>query len=201
MINLVSDLGITGHLQIERVYADGRNEIVFDDHNTIVSGMSVGLSMLFSLSGSNTISDYQFDRFQVGVSGGAVNEVSSTYQLSGPLSSTGEYVGTAGNLITASAIQIKDGSDVADQVFAKIPFRQVTRLNDTSVRYTIILDKDSCNNIQRDGSDKPLNEIGLFMRNPRGSSPEASILSAYKVFSDQTKTEEFSLIFRWTINF
>jgi hypothetical protein len=191
----------SGHLQIEKIWEDGSSEIVFDDHNIIVSGMSVGLSILFSLSGSDRITDFQLDRFQVGVSGWAGNEVSSTYELSGPLSSTEEYVGTAGNLITLSSVQIKNKVDTADQVFALIPFSHVTRLNDTSVRYTLVLDKESANNITRGGVSVPLNEVGLVMKNPRGNAETASILCAYRVFSDQVKTSEFSLVFRWTINF
>lgn len=191
---------IKGHLQIEKVWNDGHSEIVWDDHNQIVSGMGVGLSMLFTLSGSNVVTDYQFDRFQLGVSGHASNETSATYELSGPLSSTTEYAGIAGNILTVSANQLKNGTTEGDQVMALIPFKQVTRINDTSVRYTLILDKDSGNDIQRDGADVPLNEIGLLMRNPAGLSDTQSILAAYKVFSDIVKTSEFSLVFRWTIN-
>ena len=190
----------TGHLQIEKIWGDGSSEIVFDDHNIIVSGMSVGLSILFSLSGSDRITDFQLDRFQVGVSGWTGNEVSSTYELSGPLSSTAEYVGTAGNLLTVSSTQIKNNVDTANQVFALTPFKNVTRLNETSVRYTLVLDKESANSITRGGVAVPLNEVGLVMQNPRGNTETASILCAYRVFSDQVKTSEFSLVFRWTIN-
>jgi len=82
-----------------------------------------------------------------------------------------------------------------------IPFSHVTRVNDTSVRYTIVLDEDSANNIQRDSADRPLNEIGLFMKNPQGRSSDASLLIAYRKFSDITKASDFALVFRWTINF
>ena len=63
--NFVEELGVNGHLQISKRYPNGSEEIVFDDHNIIVSGMSVGLSFLFSASGSDKITDYQFDRFPV----------------------------------------------------------------------------------------------------------------------------------------
>jgi len=207
MYNFIEEMDIKGHLQIEKMYNDGTKEIVFDDHNIIVSGMSVGLSYLFTLSGSNTISDYQFDRFQLGVSGDnkySTTEVSGTYGLSGPLSSTEEYVGTVGDLVTTSSTQIKNGVDQTGKVFALIPFKNVTRINDTSVRYTIIIDKESCNNLTRSvtnvTTNASLNEIGLFMKNPRGNHNDASILSAFRVFSDIRKTSDFALIFRWTIN-
>ena len=208
MYNFVEEMNIKGHLEIEKVYDDGTREIVFDDHNIIVSGMSVGLSLLFTLSGSDNITDYQFDRFQIGVSGTSVNEVSSTFELSGSLSSTEEYVGTAGDMITVSSTQIKYDQDFLDQVFGIIPHKQLTRISDTSIRYTIVLDNESCNDISRDktiGStadvvSAPINEIGLFMKNPTGAVSDRSILCAYRVFSDITKTNDFALIFRWTLN-
>ena len=64
LLNFEENYDINGHLQIAKVFKDGTEEIVFDDHNIIVSGMSVGLSYLFTLSGSNKVYDYQFDRFQ-----------------------------------------------------------------------------------------------------------------------------------------
>jgi len=210
-MNFIEDLKITGHLQIAKIYNSGNEEIVYDDHNVIVSGMSVGLSYLFTLSGSNTITDYQLDRFQLGVSapptGGVV---SSIYQLSGNLSSFEEYGGAAAGLILVSSTQIKNGAAPAgptgEEAFAYIPFSNITRIDDSSVRYTIIIDKDSCNNITRPAGtagtvDRALNEIGLFMKNPRGNPSTQSILVAYRQFTDIIKTSDFALVFRWTINF
>lgn len=199
MINLDSTSRIHGHLEIVKVFNDGREEVVFNDHNTIVSGMGVGLSFLFTLSGSLKITDYQIDRFQLGVSG--QTEASSIYQLSAGLSSGAEYAGTAGLLLTTSATQIKNGVNVLNQVFGMIPFHNITRVGPTSVRYTILVDANSANNITRNAANSSLNEIGLFMKNPRGDSPTpASILVAYRKFSSIIKTEQFALIFRWTIN-
>ena len=195
---------IHGHLQIERVWKDPskENEILFDDHNVITSGMGVGLSMLFTLSGSDNITDYQFDRFQVGVSGGALNEVSSTFQLSGPLSAVDEYESDATRLLVVEGDQLANGSIINSQAFGMIPFKNVTRINDTSVRYTIVLDDEACNGINRPGvNNDDLNEIGLFMKNPAGHQDTQSILCAYRAFSNITKTNEFSLVFRWTLNF
>ena len=40
------------------------------------------------------------------------------------------------------------------------------------------------------------------MKNPVGSAdPNVSLLVAYRSFSNIVKTNDFSLIFRWTINF
>ena len=199
--NIFDELNIKGHLQIAKIFPDGKEEVVFDDHNIIVSGMGVGLSFLFTLSGSNKITDYQIDRCQIGVSGASVTETSAIYQLSSPLSSFNEYGGTAGGLVLVSATQIKNGVNVANQVFNLIPFHNVTRISNSAVRYTIFIDKDSCNNLSRGGADASINEIGLFMKNPRGDASTASILVAYRKFSNIRKTSDFALVFRWTINF
>ena len=52
MKNFSEDLGITGHLSITRRWNTGQEEVLLDDHNVIVSGMGVGLSYLFTGSGS-----------------------------------------------------------------------------------------------------------------------------------------------------
>ena len=65
MKKFTEEVDITGHLTIIKKYNDGQEEVVFDDHNIIVSGMGVALSYLFTASGSNTILDYQIDRFQL----------------------------------------------------------------------------------------------------------------------------------------
>ena len=208
-MNFIEDLGVRGYLQISKVYKDKSEEIVFDDHNVIVSGMSVGLAHFFSGSGSNSITDYQNERFQVGVSGppgkeGEQGALSSMYELSGALSSVPEY-GVATNFAVVSAHQINNGtvSTKSDSVFGLIPFKNVTRINDTSVRYTIILDEDTANYTEyvRPIDGVSLTEIGLFMKNPRGLANDASILVAYRNFSKILKTSDFSLVFRWTINF
>jgi hypothetical protein len=201
MFNFYDKINVTGHLTIHKLYNDGSMEEVFDDHNIIVSGMGVGLSLLFSLSGSNKITNYQIDRFQLGLSGSDGLEVSTTYSLSSPLSSVAEYTGTDGDIYSVTSYQIKNGVVLTGPFyFSKIPFSKVTRIDDTSVRYTIVVDKDSCNNLTRNGVESSLNEIGLFMRNPLGISTDASILVAYRHHSNVVKTSDFGLIYRWTIS-
>jgi len=202
-MNFIEDLGVRGYLQIAKVYKDKPEEIVFDDHNVIVSGMSVGLSHFFTGSGSETVTDYHNDRFQVGVSGNDTAG-SAIYQLSGPLSSIAEY-GIATNFAVVSGYIIENGvvSPTKDNVFGLTPFKNVTRINETSVRYTIVLDEDTGNytNYLRGSSGLSLTEIGLFMKNPRGLASDASILVAYRKFNQILKTSDFALVFRWTINF
>lgn len=189
------NLNMRGHLTISKI-ANGEEEVVFDDKNVIVSGFGVGMAYLFSRLGSNSIVDYQIDRFQLGTSGNSGLQVSSTFQLSGPLTSVNQYTttGTDSNLFAFTGTQIKNGSN-ATSTFCRIPFTKVTKIDDRSVRYTIFIDEDSCNNLNA------LNEIGLFMKNPRGDATDASILVAYKYFSNILKTSDFGLMFRWTISF
>jgi hypothetical protein len=186
-------LNITGHLQIAKSYSDGSEEIVFDDHNIIVSGMGVGLSYLFTASGSTTILDYQIDRFQVGTGGTSSLEVSSTNQLGSALASIADY-GANSNLFLETGTQLVADSEETGKIFALIPQSKITRINDNSVRYTLVLNEDAC-------ADQELDEIGLLMKNPKGTATTKSILVAYRYFGTITKTDDFSLIFRWTINF
>lgn len=203
-VSFYDNLNIQGHLTISKVYRSGLEELIFDDKNVIVSGFGWSLAYLFSKLGSNRITDYQIDRFQIGVSGSQANQVSSTFQLSAPLSSVAEYVGTAdSNLFSFSSAQFKNGviSTSPIPVYASIPANKVTRIDDRSVRFTIFIDENSCNNITRVGQAASLNEIGLFIKNPRLQSPEASVLAAYKYFSSIIKTSDFGLIFRWSLSF
>ena len=206
MKNFTEELGINGHLTIIKKFTDGQEEVVFDDHNIIVSGMGVGLTYMFTGSGSNSVLDYQIDRFQLGVSGRATGvatdilEVSSTYQLSGALTAA-EY-GTGSNLFIDTRPQIIN-SPTVNSAAALIPANKRTKIADSSVRYTLVVDEEACNGIDRHGDDfhNSINEVGLLMKNPTGSSVDAPILVAYRSFSNIAKTSDFSLIFRWTLNF
>jgi len=202
-MDIKSNLNITGHLTIHEVRG-GNETLIFDDRNMIVSGMGVGLAYFFSKLGSQSIVDFQIDRFQLGVSGNAGAQVSSTYQLSGALSSVAEYTTNGdSNLYAFSATQLKNGVHTTSPtpIFAAIPFSKVTKIDDRSVRYTIFIDEDSCNNLSRNGADAYLNEIGLFMKNPTGRATDSSILVAYKNFTNFRKTSDLGYIFRWTISF
>lgn len=199
-MNIFDYLNINGHVTIHKVHEDGQEELIYDDHNVIVEGMGIGLACLFGLSGATSILDYQIDRFQIGVSGGEEREVSSTKTLSGPLSSFLEYVGEDGELFPVSG-NMMQGTTFNGNThwYAAIPAHNITRIGANSVRFTINIDKDSCNNLRT--TSTYLNEIGLFMRNPLGLNPTAPMMVAYKYFSPVRKTQDFALILRWTINF
>ncbi len=202
MKNFAEDMGITGHLTIIRKWNTGDEEVLLDDSNIIVSGMGVGLSYLFTGSGSDSILDYQIDRFQVGVSGPPAGGVTSAInQLSGQLLDS-EY-GTDSNLFISVNSQMVAGSLISNRAFALIPGAKVTRIGDSSVRYTLVLDEEACNNLQgaSQSEDLNINEIGMFMKNPTGTTDDRSLLVCYRTFSNIRKTSDFSLIFRWTLNF
>ena len=118
MKNFTEELGINGHLTIIKRYSDGQEEVVLDDSNVIVSGMGVGLSYLFTGSGSNEVLDYQIERFQVGVSGPHTSYStvpSSIFALSGDL--TKDEYGAGSNLFIKVADQIKNGSIEINKAF------------------------------------------------------------------------------------
>lgn len=198
-MNFVEDLNIKGHLTISKRDKQGEEEVVFDDHNIIVSGMGVGLSYLFTASGSDTVTDYQIDRVQIGVGGPPAQVTAGINELLGSLTSVDEY-GTGSNLNIEEREQIVGGVLSDPRPFALIPASKWSRVGDSSVRYTIVIDEEACNDLTRLGSAAALNEIGLFMKNPTGYQDARPILVAYRTFSDIVKTSDFSLIFRWTIN-
>ena len=198
----MADLDVKGYLKITKQFKDGTKEIVLDDHNTIVSGMGLGFVYLFSLSGSTSVLDYHLDRYQVGISGTSAFEVSTTYQLSSPLSSILEYTGEQGLVPAIEGVHLTNNSVTATEIFVKIMPSQVTRISDNTVRYSFMIDSDSCNDLSRSGQEVKLNEIGLYMRNPSGFvTADRSVLVAYRSFNPLRKTDEFDLLFDWTITF
>lgn len=197
--SLTSQLGIKGHLTVHKI-VNGQEELVYDEDNVIVSGFGWALAHLYGQVGSEAITDFQIDRFKLGVSGSTELQVSTTTDLSGPLSSQTSYIGTGD-----SSLDVVSGykwqNDVATtngEWFAKIPYSKITKIDDRTVRYTILVDEDSCNDLPNDAN---LNEIGLFIKNPKASTTETSVLAAYRYFSNIRKTSDFAIVFRWTISF
>ena len=200
--NLIDELDIKGHLIISKIFPSGEEEVIFDENNIIVSGMGVSLAHLFSLSGSTSVTDFQIDRFQIGVSGNQNMQIVNTFKLGSPLSSTTEYAGVESDTIFVSGHQIKDEIiNTTPVAYGIIDQHNITRVNSSTVRYTILIDSDSCNNITRSGVGIPINEIGLFIKNIKNTITPASILVAYRSFSNVLKTSDFSLLFRWSLKF
>jgi len=184
-----------GNLEIWKVYKDGTREIHWGDHNVITSGMGVGLSYLFTLSGSNTISDFQITHFQVGTGGDSTDYGASTYALNTPLDGIEEY-GPYSELVLDEFGPLENGVVASAKTFPQIRFSNIHKVSKNSVRYTLVLDTDTANNVTDE-----LDEIGLFMKNPLGSLSPAPILVAYRPFTSIKKTDAFSLVFLWTLQF
>jgi len=184
-----------GHLQIFKLFDDGKEELVFDENNVITSGMGVGFSYLFSASGSSIITDYQILNFLVGSGGDYDDYGVSTYKLQSPVLNSIEWGPNTG-LITEDFAPIENGVIAGtSSPFARIRFSNIHKVTSTSVRYTLVLDRTTLNTAA-------VNEVGLYMRNPKGSTEAPNpILAAYRPFTQITKTSDFSLIFRWTLQF
>ena len=215
----------TGHIEIWKVYPDGKEVLHFDEDNTITSGMGVGIGMLYAGSGSSNVTDFQIRYFQVGVGGGSTKLATYGTSESVLVSALGQanpaapggdadhgstsgadYSSTNSSvLVDFHQLMASDGQPLLNSeglgtgatpwVFGVIPDNSIKRADTNSVTYILYLDQGACN------IPAPLNEVGLFMQNPLGLTPERSQLVAYRPFTDITKTADFSLVFKWTLNF
>lgn len=194
-----------GEIEIWKQYADGEMELHYEDHNVITSGLGLGFAYLYAGSGAvTTIENFQITNFQVGAKGSFDDYGSSTNGLAGPLSGNsyagGELVLEEGNILKSTAVTTDDAGDLFK--FVRIPYSNIHKITPTSVRYTLVVDQNSCNNLQHSNSTNMLlNEVGLFMRNPNGFEIPARLIAAYRPFSPIYKTNNFALIFKWTLRF
>tara|TARA_R110002020_G_scaffold428_2_gene2147 strand:+ start:2980 stop:3570 length:591 start_codon:yes stop_codon:yes gene_type:complete len=186
----------TGFLEITKLYPDGTEEVVFDERNVITSGMAVGLSHLFSASGGTSLENYQILNFQVGVSGDINTYGVSSFKLVSGLTQV-QYESSGSQAFIESLAPIENGLVVgSNAAFVRIPVNHIEKVTKTSVRFILVLDRYTANGVGFD-----LDEVGLFMRNPRGLAAESPILVAYRPFTAITKTDAFALIFKWTLQF
>ena len=187
-----------GYLEIYKLFTDGTQEVVLNDHNVITSGLGVTMSRLFAeeAPGARVVDDFRVGFMQFGLSGNKA-----------PFSSMGSGIGTLGKSLTAAqygdtVLDIKkhnlwtSGTIQTGEDFLVIPESMIGRPTQDRVVYQIVLDESSAN-----GLDWPLNEVGLYAKNPFGHATEASVLCAYRAFSNITKSNAFSLVIRWTLEF
>jgi hypothetical protein len=201
-------INVSGHLEIYKVYENGDEELFFDEANTITSGMGVGLGLLYAGSGADSIDNFQIRYFQLGVGGDDRLEsygVSETFLASalGQVNGTSDYNSSQDSVVPIETHQLMDwdGGALLDSEgerelwnFALISDNAIKRVDLNSVTYILYVDRNSCNNLT-------LNEVGLFMKNPLGNATYRSNLVAYRPFANVEKTDDFSLIFKWTLNF
>ena len=191
----------SGFLEITKVYPDGSEECVFTERNVITSGMSVGLSHLFSASGGTSLENFQILNFQVGGEGDITSYGISDFKLVSGLSQV-QYLSSESGAKIELLTPIENGTIMAAAAFVRIPFNHVEKVTKTSVRFILVLDRYTANGLtDDDGVGVALNEVGLFMRNPRGLDSESPILVAYRPFTPITKTGAFALVFKWTLQF
>jgi len=194
----------SGHLEIYKIFQDGTEECVFDEANTITSGMGVGLGLLYAGSGSQTMTDFQIRYFQLGTSGNSVVDTYGVSQFSlvsafGQVNSNDYGVNTTLPIVAHDLMNWNGTSKATDPgptewLFVAISDNAIKRVDLNSVTYILYADRQTCN-------DQIVNEIGLFMQNPLNVSPKRSNMVAYRPFINITKTSDFSLLFKWTLNF
>ena len=204
-------LDASGHLEIWKVYPDGSEENIFDDKNTITSGMGVGLGLLYAGSGATDITNFQIRYFQLGTQG---NTIINSYGVSesslvsalGQENGISDYHSNAESFLpidiheqmawngTALPAQTGGAPATNNWLFPVISDNSIKRVDLNSVTYILYIDQSTCNG-------NTLNEVGLFMKNPLGYSPERSNLVAYRPFTNIEKSNDFSLVFKWTLNF
>ena len=203
------NLNVSGHLQIYKVFEDGTEERVLNDPNTITSGMGVGLGLLYAGSGAADITNFQIRYFQIGVSGDTKVDSYGVSETS-LVSALGQVVGhTNYQTTTDSFLPIVDhelmdwdgtakatvgGSHGTTWYFGLISDNSIKRVDLNSLTYILYIDRESCNNLT-------VNEVGLFMQNPLGRNTKRSQLVAYRPFTNIAKTDDFALVFKWTLNF
>ena len=181
----MSKLKPVGHLQVIKVYEDGSEETHFDEQNVIVSGMGVGR-------------DFQILNFQVGTGGSTAAGTYGywTYNLTTPISEA-NYESSGSEILVENLEPIENGVKTSTtKAFVRIPYSNIQKVRPTTVRFNLILDRNTANNLSHQ-----IDEVGLFMRNPRGLNTPSPILVAYRPFTGLQKTSTFSLLFKWTITF
>lgn len=194
-----------GNLEIWKIDQEGNKELYWSDHNVITSGMGVGLAHFHSGFGSHSILDYQLRYFQVGNPEQLTDYDSSQNSLISPLPKKdyGKVIGTAPVTLEwadVSELYLRKKASgtgavtTTKQAFAKIRHSNTHRVNKNAVRYTIPLNERNCN-----GSE--LSEIGMFMKNILADEEDHPSLVAYRQFPPIKKTEFFTLVFLWTIQF
>tara|TARA_Y100000310_G_C20563000_1_gene754001 strand:- start:379 stop:960 length:582 start_codon:yes stop_codon:yes gene_type:complete len=183
-----------GELEIWKVFDDDRpDECVFDDHNIITSGLGISLAYLYAGQGASSVLNYQINQFQIGSGTQAVD--AGLQELDGPLLEA-QYKSTGSLLVTEEKkLWVDEAITAQAQTFVKVPYTQIQKVGSKTIRYTLIIDRNSVNDL-----GKNLKEVGLFMKNPRGVTPDASVLVAYRQF-DLPKASDFAIVFKWSIIF
>ena len=188
-----------GWLEIIKV-TNGEEEIVFSDKNVVCSGMGVTLASMFSATGVD-VSSYQINLFQLGSSGTSALQVSSTGRLGDALNSAELGTNSLMSLDKKSGTIVSGTATHTSEAFLALPVGYVDRIDKRTARWNLHIDEATANGHE-------INEIGMLANNPAETDPLQTWLCAYRFFGDADnankgiwKSDQFSLIFRWTITF
>lgn len=189
----------TGHLEITKIYKNGRHDVVYSKHNIITVGMGISLSELFAAATStaleqNTFESYKIKYFQIGTGGDTATSGLKALRTPCTLS---QY-GTQGEVTVVNHNLWQDGS-VSQNAFAVLRDEFMTKAGSTGVSFKFDIGLNSANGVAID-------EIGLFSSDPfrrlwSAEGVRASLLCAYRSFPEITKSNDFALSFKWTITF
>jgi hypothetical protein len=191
----------TGHLEITKIYKNGRHEVVYSKHNIITVGMGITLSELFGAAvdgdpAVNSLESYKIKYFQIGT-GAIVDPATSSLTSLKTACTLGQY-GAQTNLVVVHHNLWQNGS-VSQAAFATINDAYMTKSGNSGVSFKFDLNQDTANGVAID-------EIGLFSSDPfrrmwSTDQVRSSVLCAYRKFPEITKSSDFSLSFKWTITF
>ena len=184
-----------GHIEVWKHFPDGTRELHYEDKNVICSGMGANLSEMFDAPPTANVEEYQLTYFKIGTGGSEGLQVSTTNDLGSPLAQD-EYGNglidiDVHNLVANGAVNSAAGGTTT---FAVVPHAYIKRITNTKCMWQLVIDEQSAN-----GSE--LDEVGLFCKNPYRTTPEGSLLCAYRYFTPIVKTYSFILVIRWTIDF
>ena len=184
-----------GHIEVWKHFPDGTRELHYEDKNVICSGMGANLSEMFDAPPTANVEEYQLTYFKIGIGGSEGLQVSTTNDLGSPLAQD-EYGNglidiDVHNLVANGAVNSAAGGTTT---FAVVPHAYIKRITNTKCMWQLVIDEQSAN-----GSE--LDEVGLFCKNPYRTTPEGSLLCAYRYFTPIAKTDSFILVIRWTIDF
>ena len=197
---------VIGKLEIYKDYGEF-TEKVSSYSNIITRGLGLTITSMMT-AGSDKVKDKYAIRYaQLGtgvVDYQRVDAGSETranfFKLSSPLSKTAygrnlrHKLETRYQLVALEEFSTISNTQLTRQqgTFLKIPDTRTTVKDNTGINISLVIDKHTANNVI-------LREVGLFCDDVSEDGLPESVLVAYKQFAPITKTNEFSLIFDWTI--
>jgi len=197
---------LRGKVEIYKDFGD-RQEKVGEYYNIVTRGMGITLAAFMMSGPRSTKNPYSIKYAQVGT--GVVDYQAQPtrsetrfnfFKLNSALSKANygrnlRYrVSTRNQLIATQEFTATSNLSYTTQqaAFLNIPESRVSIKQDVGIRITVVIDKNTANGIT-------LREVGLFSNNINTPENEQSVLVAYKQFAPIEKTNQFSLIFTWTI--